>query len=106
MKITDYELIDHGIEWSDYFQGCGTAFTNYNHVVTGIGDNPAEAISDALEMITECDDLDEFEKRILTDNGWGGFPEIPSVMERFPSDEGEDFPNYHVSIRYNLENKS
>ncbi len=46
-----YELIDHGIHHPDYFQGCGTAFTDYDHLVTGIGDNLAEAIEDCLEQM-------------------------------------------------------
>ena len=49
--ITDWDIIDHGIENSQYFQGCGTAFTNYENVVTGTGDNPQEALEDALESI-------------------------------------------------------
>ena len=50
-RIGEFELIDHGIGHSQYFQGCGVAFTGFANVVTGIGDNPAEAIDDCLEQM-------------------------------------------------------
>ena len=53
--ISDYEIIDHGIENSQYFQGCGTAFSKYENVVTGCGSNPSEAIADALDQISAMD---------------------------------------------------
>jgi len=52
-KIGKFELVDHGIDGSQYFQGCGTTFTEYHHVVTGCGDNFAEALDDALEMLAQ-----------------------------------------------------
>lgn len=48
-----WEIIDHGIEHSQYFQGCGTTFTEFSDVATGIGDNPKEAMEDALEMLAQ-----------------------------------------------------
>jgi len=49
--IKDYEIIDHGMEYSDYFQGCGIAFTNFTDVATGIGHGAKEAASDALILL-------------------------------------------------------
>jgi hypothetical protein len=48
--VEKYEIIDHGVENSDYFQGCGVSFTEFDSVYTGIGDTPAEALDDALDQ--------------------------------------------------------
>ena len=53
--ITDYEVIDHGVEHEQYFQGCGTAFTDYEDIATGVGDDPHEALEDALESLAQAD---------------------------------------------------
>jgi hypothetical protein len=94
-KATDFELVDHGIDHPDYFQGCGVAFTSYANVVTGIGSNPAEAIEDALEQVASSEqpvDTDDLEKRILADIGKRSIP-------RRPVAKGDTY--YHVSIRWN-----
>jgi len=49
--IKDYEIIDHGMEYSQYFQGCGIAFTNFTDVATGIGHGAKEAGEDALTLL-------------------------------------------------------
>lgn len=36
--INEIEIVDHGLDHSQYFQGCGVFGTNFNDVVTGIGD--------------------------------------------------------------------
>lgn len=111
--VIDYELIDHGIEHSQYFQGCGTTFTDFDECVTGIGSDPAEAIGDALEQLAQDDwETEELEKRILADEGWTEFPTYPSVedylREENPAewvDENGEIKwddcelHYHVSIR-------
>jgi len=71
MKTTDnrkqidhenIEIVDHGIEHESYFQGCGTSFTGYEHVVTGCGNDASEAIEDCLEQMAmsgyDVDSLD------------------------------------------------
>ena len=50
MKPTDYEIVVHGIEHEQQFQGCGVSGTGYTAVFTGSGDNPGEALDDALEQ--------------------------------------------------------
>lgn len=50
MLVTNYEFIDHGLQHSDYFQGCGVALTNYNYCFTGTGDTPEAAAHDALDQ--------------------------------------------------------
>lgn len=49
--IKEFEVINHGVEHSQYFQGCGVSFTKYDHVVTGIGHNLSEAYEDCLEQL-------------------------------------------------------
>lgn len=46
----EIEILNHGIEHSQYFQGCGTSFTRWQHVATGVGDTLIDALEDALEM--------------------------------------------------------
>jgi len=100
-RIGEFELIDHGIEHSQYFQGCGVAFTGFANVVTGIGDNPAEAIDDCLEQMAMSGfDVEGMEARILGQEGWEALPATPSVADEFGCGEtGEAY--YHVSIRWN-----
>jgi hypothetical protein len=51
--VTEWQILDHGREHSSYFQGCGVAFTTYEHVSTGIGNDASEAMEDALEMMAQ-----------------------------------------------------
>lgn len=46
------EIINHGVMYSDYFQGCGTAFTDYEYVATGIGHTEREAFNDAIDQLS------------------------------------------------------
>lgn len=50
-KITAYEVVDHGIDHCQYFPGCSAVFTEYADCAVGAGCNPAEALSEALEML-------------------------------------------------------
>lgn len=50
-EINDYQIIDHGVNGSQYFQGCGVSGTEYTMVTTGIGDSAHEALEDALEQL-------------------------------------------------------
>lgn len=45
----EYQIIDHGPEHEQYFQGCGVAFTKFDMCFTGIGDNAKDAYEDAAE---------------------------------------------------------
>ena len=49
-QIEAFEIIDHGVESSSYFRGCGVSFTEYDDVFTGIGDTASEAFGDAIEQ--------------------------------------------------------
>ena len=99
--IVEFELIDHGIEHSQYFQGCGVAFTKFANVVTGIGDNPAEAIDDCLDQIAQAGfDTEGMEKRIMEQKGWESLPLTPSVEDECGDDEYGGY-EYWMSIRWN-----
>jgi len=53
--VKEYEVIDHGFDAEQYFPGCGTAFTGFEDVATGIGDTAGEAFDDALENLARND---------------------------------------------------
>lgn len=50
-KIAAWEILNHGMEHEQYFQGCGVSHTDYTDIATGIGDNAREAYDDALEQL-------------------------------------------------------
>lgn len=108
--MLEYELLDHGMYSDQYFQGCGTAFTDFECVVTGNGDNFAEAIEDCLGQIAEQYsekeiNVEELEKEILADNDLEEFPTSPSVSTFYKEEieDGQDIEiYYYVSIRFNL----
>lgn len=89
MKLISYEILDHGMAHSQYFQGCGTAFTNFTHVWTGAGNSSKEAYNDALEQAyMDIGDLaDKLPKRP------DGFTLRPTV----PADSDDLY--FYVSIR-------
>lgn len=101
----EFEIVDHGFEHSQYFQGCGVAYTNYRHVATGVGSTPLEALDDATdqigwdhdaatELIAAIEASDEYclakESDATVEKHLGG--EVPEDNEIY----------YYVSIRYNL----
>jgi hypothetical protein len=71
MNVTDFEVLNHGVCHSQYFQGCGVSFSRYNYVVTGIGDSEREALDDCLEQMATMADIDvaEFEKMAIKEYG-------------------------------------
>ncbi len=60
-KITSFQILDHGIEHAQYFQGCGVSHTDFEHVATGCGHNLLEALDDAIEQIAQTHDIESFE---------------------------------------------
>jgi hypothetical protein len=106
MKLTDYEIVRHGVELPDYFQGCGVSFTRFEHVATGIGDMEKEAFDDALEQIAMSDSLDDGElERLESENKQWDEREASHMVaapQGFETQFSEDIPYWHVSIRYNV----
>jgi hypothetical protein len=99
-KVTNFEIVDLGIEFSDYFQGFGTSFTDFEHSVVGIGGTLSEAYDDALEQIAceyDSDIIPEFAESELSDQEY-------DVLDVFDADdeEAEEYPFIHVGIRFNV----
>jgi hypothetical protein len=98
--IYDHRVHDHGIMYSDYFQGAGTAFTNWDEVFTGTGENAHEALDQALdEAATDGWDVRSIENPYdpeSTDNVQN------TVRDNNPDMEGDDIDTdgvyYFVSL--------
>lgn len=72
--VVDYEVFHHGITNGQYFPGFSASRdSSFDESATGVGDNPHEALEDALEQ--------------LANSGWNvdsvvnDEPETPSAME-------------------------
>ena len=107
--VTDFEVVDHGIDGAQYFQGCGVSFTAFEHVVTGCGDTFADAVDDALESISQTcayapGGFDQFEALIMADAP-ANAPSVSKYLESqgVADDDTEEDSEmyYYVSIRYN-----
>lgn len=94
-----YEIINHGCEHAQYFQGCGVTFTSFDIAVTGIGDNAKEAYYDAIEQCYQMDIDHSSLDRLLPKR-----PKGIRKRDKCPSqpDGGELY--WHVSIRLTLIN--
>lgn len=102
--ITNYEVINHGVTTSSYFQGCGVCFTSFKHVQTGIGDTEKEALDDALEQIAMCgvEISTELESEAADcDDSITAWDDAKDAGED-DSFDGES-PTFFVSVRYNVE---
>ena len=103
MKTIDkFDLVDHGIEHSQCFQGCGLTPTDFDNIAIGIGDNPAEAIDDCLEQMAQAGFKTEgMEMRIMKQEYWVVIPETPSVIRECDVTHENCKLHYHISIRWN-----
>ena len=91
-NVLSFEVINHGVENSQYFQGCGIAYTSFEDVATGIGDSPFEALEDALESLAQNDwDVSGIKNELSKES------EIP-VNEENEENESMDVFHY-VSVR-------
>lgn len=91
--IESFEVINHGIDYPDYFQGCGVSCTEFEDVATGIGNTEAEAFDDALESLAQMGwETDGFEDRAIAE--YGEKPSTKPIPKRY----GDDAYHY-VSIR-------
>ena len=85
-----HQIINHGPEHEQYFQGCDTAYSGFDHVATGIGDNAREAYDAALDQVCEMGiDENDLPKRPK------GIRKSDRVLKRW----GDDC-YWYVSIRY------
>ncbi len=83
--INDYEIVNHGVENEQYFQGCGVCFTSFEDVATGIGDSASDALEDALEC--------------LALNGWDTSSVINDLSTVITVPKNSDGCWHYVSIR-------
>ena len=90
-----YEIINHGYDHSQYFQGCGVAFTSFEHVVTGCGLNAKEAYEDAVEQIAMAGHEINLPTR---PHGINAKDKVPAKLTKEEVNEAW----FYVSIRYNL----
>lgn len=95
MKKTNYEIINHGYNHSQYFQGCGTYGSSFDHVVTGCGDNAKEAYNDALEQVAMAGHGTNLPTK---PRGINAKDKVPARIAREEMNE----IYFYVSIRYNL----
>jgi hypothetical protein len=98
-KAIKYKIINHGYDHSQYFQGQGTAYTEYDMAFTGIGDNAKEAYNDALDQVYGAD-IDQISLDILPTR-----PRGIRVTDKVPDRYHEaDYDEYHwyVSILIKL----
>ena len=95
MQITDFEIILHGVEHEQYFQGCGTSFTRWDECSTGCGDSEAAALEDALEQMASIGH--EIPQQTL-DKYFAEFGKSSEVAQAMA-----DGNYYYVSVRYKTE---
>lgn len=96
--IVEFQVLDHGVNHEQYFQGCGICLTNFTDVATGHGSNYAEAVDDALESLAQNDwDTEHMEKRILAQEFSTGKRKLPTTPKVLLRDGYE--AHYYVSIR-------
>ena len=93
--IKSFEIINHGVEHSQYFQGCGIAFTKYEDIATGCGDNAKAALEDALESLAQNEWDTKKIKNELSEES-----QIPKVEDSENGEWNESNDVYHyVSVR-------
>ena len=95
MKYTEHEILNHGYDHSQYFQGCGTG-SHFEHVVTGCGNNAKEAYEDAVEQV-HCSVIDV---EVKLPERPRGIRKKDSVPAKYCKEESEIY--YYVSIRFNI----
>lgn len=100
-KIGVFELIDHGIKHDQNFRKHGVAFSSFERLATGTGDNPAEAIVDCLIQIAQLGfDTEDMPLRIMARKKWDMLPTTPSAAEKYKHVKANKV-HYYVSIRWN-----
>jgi hypothetical protein len=102
--ISKWQVVRDGIDSPSYYQGCGVALTEYDNVVTGVGDTEREAFDDALEQLAMSEALadgvvDALERTILADEH---FSDESATEDIDDDDDRDELPQWYVSIRYSL----
>jgi hypothetical protein len=104
--LADFQVESLGVEWPDYFQGYGCAFSGFRYCAYGIGDTEEEALADCLEMMAQSAgfDWDEAtEKRIRA--AYGPADDSETALEALGvEEETDESPYFHVGIKWNESN--
>lgn len=87
--IEAYQIVDHGIDNPQYFQGCGVSCTEYTDCATGIGDTYQEALEDALDFLAQNDWNTE---TVDTEDDDPSRETVPGYIDALDL-------HYHVSVR-------
>ena len=94
-RIEEYEIINHGVQHSDYFQGCGTKFTEFTDVATGAGNSEREALDDALEDLALADWDTESNADLQADyNRADDTDAVQAIIDEYADDIGVDEDGY------------
>lgn len=95
MKPNNYRIMDHGVQWPDEFRGCGTATAEYEHSVTGTGDECNDAYQDCLEQMG----IDGWDVSALPDAVESGDTVVAYLARNGINPDGEE-PFYYVSVSW------
>lgn len=93
-EMFKYQIINHGKENHQYFQGCGVCFSEFDSVVTGCGSDAVEAYEDALDCLAQDAGVD-IGKMPKRPRGYG----ITRALRVLKRDSEDTY--VYVSIRYN-----
>ena len=91
--LKQYEIINHGYENHQYFQGCGVSWTDFTHCFTGCGSNAKEAYEDALDIAFQTLERDDAEALPFRPVGIRARDAVPA---RYPE------AYWYVSIRVEI----
>ena len=105
-----YEIVNYGVEHSQFFQGISTHNTSYDHCVYGIGDTFNDALEDAISQLCErCNNDRESElaermaKWITKAHTMNKKANAKTEIDRSEEDDGEPSELYHhVGILYSF----
>jgi hypothetical protein len=106
-KLADFVVESLGVQYPDYFQGYGTAFTSYNNSTYGIGYTEAEALDDCIDTMADMCGFafsEDDEKRIRA--AFGVCDADTTVADDLGLDEDDDCDvdaYFHVGIKWNEE---
>ena len=79
--LKQYEIINHGYENHQYFQGCGVSWTDFTHCFTGCGGNAKEAYEDARDIAFQTLERDDAEALPFRPAGIRARDRVPARCE-------------------------
>lgn len=95
--VTEWEVRQRGIDNSQYFQGAGVYGTDWDECFVGIGDNPHEALDDALDNAAQSGwnvNTNQIVNDEPTEPSVSGMRDEQAARERPAREHGEDDSAY------------